>query len=398
MLTSSSSLVGALHESRKVEVGVSSLPYHDDVQGAPQQTLAGGYSLWVGGGQKPAEYKGVAQFVSFLMEPDLQVEFSAVAGFPADDRGGACCRGQQAVEGRRRRPQCRLRQLQGPALCARCACRRSSGCGSSSKRNWKPPGPARRRPSRRSTTPSSAAISSLPAAPKTKAAKTGAAARRSDRSAPRLALAARLRAPLRGCAGAGEHAGRSAYRRPAGRAGGRVRRDAVGRRFAVAAARRNAASARPTAWAGCARPRCRTVRPRRRCFASTRRLPASRADAGVGGARLPATGLLANVEIKPAAGFDTLTGEVVARRCVTCGRRGIAAGFVVFGSGAGGSARRRCPNLPLGMLYERVPADWLACLGSRRRCTLHCDADRVNDAICSARASQRHPGALLHGQ
>ncbi len=81
MLTSSSSLYGALHENRKIEAGVSSLPYHDDVPGAPQQTMAGGYSLWVGGGQKPAEYKGVAQFVSFLMEPDLQVEFSAAGGF-----------------------------------------------------------------------------------------------------------------------------------------------------------------------------------------------------------------------------------------------------------------------------------------------------------------------------
>lgn len=81
MLTSSSSLYGSLLESRKVEAGVSSLPYHDDVPNTPQQTMAGGYSLWVGGGQKPAESKGVAQFVSFLMEPDLQVEFSVVGGF-----------------------------------------------------------------------------------------------------------------------------------------------------------------------------------------------------------------------------------------------------------------------------------------------------------------------------
>lgn len=81
MLTSLSSLYGTLHEARKIEAGVSALPYHDDVPGTPQQTLAGGYSLWVGAGQKPAEYKAVAQFVSFLMEPNLQVEFSAAAGF-----------------------------------------------------------------------------------------------------------------------------------------------------------------------------------------------------------------------------------------------------------------------------------------------------------------------------
>ncbi|HCZ14383.1 MAG TPA: extracellular solute-binding protein [Accumulibacter sp.] len=81
MLTSSSSLFGMLHESRKVETGVSSLPYHDDVQGTPQQTLADGASLWVGAGKKAADYKGVAKFVSFLLEPDLQVEFTALEGF-----------------------------------------------------------------------------------------------------------------------------------------------------------------------------------------------------------------------------------------------------------------------------------------------------------------------------
>lgn len=81
MLTSASSLFSTLSEGRKVETGVSALPYHDDVQGTPQQTLADGASLWVGAGKKAAEYKGVARFVSFLLEPDLQVEFTAVGGF-----------------------------------------------------------------------------------------------------------------------------------------------------------------------------------------------------------------------------------------------------------------------------------------------------------------------------
>lgn len=81
MLTSASSLFSTLSEGRKVETGVSALPYHDDVQGTPQQTLADGASLWVGAGKKAAEYKGVARFVSFLLEPDLQVEFTALGGF-----------------------------------------------------------------------------------------------------------------------------------------------------------------------------------------------------------------------------------------------------------------------------------------------------------------------------
>jgi hypothetical protein len=238
MLTSSSSLYGALHESRKVEVGVSSLPYHDDVPGAPQQTLAGGYSLWVGAGQKPAEYKGVAQFVSFLMEPDLQVEFSAVAGFPADDAGGACGCGQQAVEGRYRRSQCRLRAVAGPRRSARAA-RFGDRAGADHHRGGtrsRLVGQDAGQTGARQRCPAGQSRPCRSAKGTWHRRRNG----RSDCSAPRLALAARLRAPLRGCAGAGEHPGRSAHRRPAGSAGGRIRRDAVGGRFAVAAARRNA--------------------------------------------------------------------------------------------------------------------------------------------------------------
>ena len=81
MLTSTSSLYGALRDDRKVETGVSALPYHDDVQGSPQKTLADGASLWIGAGKNADEYKGVAMFISFLLEPALQVEFTAMEGF-----------------------------------------------------------------------------------------------------------------------------------------------------------------------------------------------------------------------------------------------------------------------------------------------------------------------------
>lgn len=81
MLTSSSSLYGTLHESSSVETGVAPLPYHDDVREAPQHTLADGASLWIGGGMKAAEYKGVARFVSFLLAPDMQVEMTVAGGF-----------------------------------------------------------------------------------------------------------------------------------------------------------------------------------------------------------------------------------------------------------------------------------------------------------------------------
>ena len=81
MLTSVSSLYASLNDNRHFETGVSALPYHDDVRNTPQHTLADGASLWVGAGKKPVEYKGVARFVSFLLNPETQVELTAAGGF-----------------------------------------------------------------------------------------------------------------------------------------------------------------------------------------------------------------------------------------------------------------------------------------------------------------------------
>jgi len=115
MLTSSSSLIGALHESRQVEAGVSALPYHDDLAGGPQQTLAGGYSLWVAAGRKPAEYKGVAQFVGFLMEPDLQVELTAASGYLPMTAAARAAAGSKLLKTDVAGLNVAYRQLQGPA-------------------------------------------------------------------------------------------------------------------------------------------------------------------------------------------------------------------------------------------------------------------------------------------
>ena len=81
MLTSSSSIYAALYESSTLEAGVAALPYHDDVRDAPQHTLADGSSLWIAAGLKPAEYKGVARFITFLMGPETQIEMTVAGGF-----------------------------------------------------------------------------------------------------------------------------------------------------------------------------------------------------------------------------------------------------------------------------------------------------------------------------
>ena len=95
-------------------------------------------------------------------------------------------------------------------------------------------------------------------------------------------------------------------------------------------------------------------------------------------------GLRANVEIKPAAGFETLTGDVVAREI-----RQLWAGVELplvssFSESALVAARAAAPELPLGCLYECPPADWPARVGALGALTLHCAVSSVDDDLLRA--------------
>ena len=57
------------------------MPYYPDVQGAPQNSIIGGASLWVMGGKKPEEYKGVAKFFTFLSDTDRQAKLHEASGY-----------------------------------------------------------------------------------------------------------------------------------------------------------------------------------------------------------------------------------------------------------------------------------------------------------------------------
>ncbi len=81
MLTSSSSLFTTLAASNTLEPGVSSLPYHDDLRGAPQNTLADGASLWIANGMNAAETKGVAKFINYVLGPEVQINLTVAGGF-----------------------------------------------------------------------------------------------------------------------------------------------------------------------------------------------------------------------------------------------------------------------------------------------------------------------------
>lgn len=74
MITTDSREHTDFREAKGVELGVAPLPYHDDVYGGRQSTLADGASLWVGAGHSAAEYKQAAKFVSYLLTPEMQIE------------------------------------------------------------------------------------------------------------------------------------------------------------------------------------------------------------------------------------------------------------------------------------------------------------------------------------
>jgi sn-glycerol 3-phosphate transport system substrate-binding protein len=81
MFTGSASALGNIIKAGKVDWSVNMLPYHDDVKGAPQNSIIGGASLWVMSGKKPEEYKGVARFLAFLSKPEVQMEWHMATGY-----------------------------------------------------------------------------------------------------------------------------------------------------------------------------------------------------------------------------------------------------------------------------------------------------------------------------
>ncbi|MEX0759670.1 MAG: sn-glycerol-3-phosphate ABC transporter substrate-binding protein UgpB [Tistlia sp.] len=61
--------------------GVSMLPYWEGVEGAPQNSIIGGATLWVLAGHEEEDYKGVAQFFSYLSSPEVQADWHQFTGY-----------------------------------------------------------------------------------------------------------------------------------------------------------------------------------------------------------------------------------------------------------------------------------------------------------------------------
>ena len=81
MMTSSTGAQGTITRTAKFPWSVNFIPYHDDVKGAPQNSIIGGASLWVMAKKPAADYRGVAKFFSFLSSPEIQMYWHTFTGY-----------------------------------------------------------------------------------------------------------------------------------------------------------------------------------------------------------------------------------------------------------------------------------------------------------------------------
>ncbi|QHJ00605.1 sn-glycerol-3-phosphate ABC transporter substrate-binding protein UgpB [Xylophilus rhododendri] len=81
MINTSSGFYGNVAKNAKFAYGLAPLPYYPDVQGAPQNTVIGGASLWVMSGKKPEQYKGIASFFDFISKPEVQAASHQRTGY-----------------------------------------------------------------------------------------------------------------------------------------------------------------------------------------------------------------------------------------------------------------------------------------------------------------------------
>jgi len=104
-------------------------------------------------------------------------------------------------------------------------------------------------------------------------------------------------------------------------------------------------------------------------------------------------GLRANVEIKPATGFEAATGRVVGAALRDAGAT--AQGWVVssFSRESLCASSQLAPGLNYALLFERIPADWRAWRDEFRAVALHCAADQLEPQQLAACVSEGLPVA-----
>ena len=81
MWMNSSAYYGSIKDQAKFEFGQSMLPLDTAVADKPQNSVIGGATLWVLRGHEQDDYKGVAQFMTYLSSPDVQAWWHQETGY-----------------------------------------------------------------------------------------------------------------------------------------------------------------------------------------------------------------------------------------------------------------------------------------------------------------------------
>ena len=80
-MNSSASRAGVIANEKDFEVGYGMLPYYEDIEGAPQNSIIGGATLWVLQGKPAGDYKGVADFFTYLSSAEVQADWHQFSGY-----------------------------------------------------------------------------------------------------------------------------------------------------------------------------------------------------------------------------------------------------------------------------------------------------------------------------
>ena len=81
LFTESSAGYAGVKAQAEFDFEIRSLPYWEGVEGAPQNTIIGGSSLWVLSGHESDDYNGVAAFLNFLSSSDIQAKWHQDTGY-----------------------------------------------------------------------------------------------------------------------------------------------------------------------------------------------------------------------------------------------------------------------------------------------------------------------------
>ena len=81
LFTESSAGYAGVKAEAEFPFSVVNLPYWDTVEGAPQNTIIGGASLWAMAGHEAGDYEGVAAFFNFLSSSEVQAAWHQNTGY-----------------------------------------------------------------------------------------------------------------------------------------------------------------------------------------------------------------------------------------------------------------------------------------------------------------------------